>query len=202
MEPKPILFVDFDGTLCQDRFWRSLPADKYQKVQEVLFGDDRAYLQAWMKGGHTSEEVNQMLAGHLGMPFEELWRLFVHDAATMEVSTEALEMIRGLRNAYTTILITVNMDSLSRFTVPALKLDAYFNDISNSYYEGKFKNDNGGEVFRDYLNKYEAPVERSILIDDSSTACETFRTLGGVAYQVTHEEDVVRHLGRSVPLPA
>ena len=114
----------------------------------------------------------------------------------MAVSKEVLRTIGGLREMYITILITVNMDSFSRFTVPALKLNDYFDDISNSFYEGKFKSDNEGEVFRDYLNKYSAPAEASILIDDSIGACETFRALGGIAYQVTPDEDVSHHLAQ------
>lgn len=193
---KPILFIDFDGTLCHDRFWRGLPEEQYKKVQELLFGEDKTYLQEWMRGKHTAEEVNQLLAEQLGIPFEEIWSVFVKDAETMTVSEEVLKTIGTLRRRYTTILITVNMDNFSRFTVPALKLKEYFDDISNSYYEGKFKSDNEGEVFRDYLEKYSAPVERSVLVDDSLGACETFRALGGVAYQVTSEEGVSQHLAR------
>lgn len=193
---KPILFIDFDGTLCCDRFWRGLPQDQYKKVQTLLFGEDKIYLQEWMKGRRTAEEVNQLLAKQLEIPFEEIWEIFIKDAETMHVSNEVLKTIGSLRDKYTTILITVNMDSFSRFTVPALELNSYFDDISNSYYEGKFKSDNEGEVFRDYINKYSAPVERSVLIDDSTGACETFRAVGGIAYQVTSEEDISHHLAQ------
>lgn len=191
---KPILFIDFDGTLCHDRFWRSLPEEQYKKVQALLFEEERSYVEEWMKGRRTAEEVNTFLAEKLGIPFQVLWSVFVKDAETMRVSREVLETIGSLRDKYTTILITVNMDSFSRFTVPALKLDSYFDAISNSYYEGKFKGDNEGEVFRDYIQKYSAPVDRSILMDDSAGACETFRALGGIAYKVTTEEDISHHL--------
>lgn len=193
---KPILFIDFDGTLCHDRFWRSLPGEQYKKVQALLFGEERTYAEEWMKGKWTAEEVNQFLAEKLGIPFDELWSVFVRDAETMNVSKEMLETIDRLRDTYTTILITVNMDSFERFTVPALRLEDYFDDISNSYHEGKFKSDNDGEIFREYLMKYSAPVEHSILIDDSPGVCETFRSLGGSAYRVTSEEDISHHLTR------
>ena len=191
---KPILFIDFDGTLCHDRFWRSLSEEQYKKVQSLLFEENMSFAEEWMKGKHTAEEVNQFLAEQLGIPFEEIWEIFVKDAETMSVPKDVLETIGKLRERYATILITVNMDSFSRFTVPALELSNYFDAISNSYFEGKFKSDNEGEVFRDYIQKYSAPVDRSILIDDSTGACETFRALGGVAYQVTTEEDISHHL--------
>ena len=190
------MFIDFDGTLCYDRFWRGLPEEQYKKVQKLLFGEDKSYLQDWMKGKRTAEEVNHLLAEQLGIPFEEIWTVFVRDAETMTASEKVLKVIGSLREKYTTILITVNMDSFSRFTVPALKLKDYFDDISNSYYEGKFKSDNEGEIFRYYLKKYSAPVERSVLIDDSTAACETFGEVGGITYQVTPEEDVSHHLAQ------
>lgn len=193
---KPILFVDFDGTLCYDRFWRSLPEEQYKKVQTLLFEENMNFAEEWMKGKWTAEEVNQFLAEKLDISFQELWSIFVRDAETMSVSNDVLETIGNLRERYTTILITVNMDSFARFTVPALKLEGYFDDISNSYYEGKFKSDNEGEVFRDYINKYSALVERSVLIDDSTGACETFRAVGGIAYQVTSEEGISHHLAQ------
>jgi len=194
MSAKPILFVDFDGTLCHDRFWRSLPEEQYKKVQVLLFEEEKSYAEEWMKGRRTAEEVNMFLAEKLGIPFQALWTVFVKDAETMRVSEEVLETIGSLRDTYTTILITVNMDSFSRFTVPALKLDSYFDAISNSYHEGKFKSDNGGEIFKEYLEKYSAPGESSILIDDSPSACETFRSLGGITCQATAEKDITFHL--------
>ena len=191
---KPILFIDFDGTLCHDRFWRSLPKDQYEKIQKLLFSGNMTFAQEWMKGKRTAEEVNQYIAEELEIPFEEIWDFFVKDAESMYVSQEVLEKIGELRDRYTTILITVNMDSFNRFTVPALGLDKYFDAISNSYYEGKFKSDNGGEVFTDYLKKYAAPVEQSILIDDSPAACDTFNMLGGRTLQATTQEDISFHL--------
>ncbi len=191
---QPILFVDFDGTLCHDRFWRSLSRDQYASVQEILFGEDRTLVQEWMVGKHTSEDINKLLSEQLRIPYAELWNIFVQDAKNMKVSSKVLQTIHTLRSRYTTILITVNMDSFSRFTVSALALDRYFDAISNSYYEGTFKGDNDGEIFRNYLEKYGAPIRSSVLVDDSLSVCETFRRLGGRAMQVTKERDVLCHL--------
>lgn len=193
---KPILFIDFDGTLCHDRFWRSLPVEQYEKVQEFLFGEDKTLLNDWMRGKRTAEGVNESVAQHLGIPFQELWQLFVHDSENMYVPQEALDTIQALREKFTTILITVNMDSFSRYTVPALELDRYFDAISNSYYEGLFKSDVGGEVFRKYLSKYDAPAEESILIDDSPSAGEAFSALGGIFLHVSKDKDIAYHLNR------
>lgn len=191
---KPILFIDFDGTLCHDRFWRSLPSEQYEKVQNFLFGQDKTHVQEWMRGKRTAEEINELLAEHLSVPFQELWEVFVQDVSSMKVSQKSLNVIKNLRDRYTAILITVNMDSFSRFIVPALQLNNYFDVISNSYEEGLFKSDNDGEVFRKYIHTYQAPVADSILIDDSLSACTTFSSLGGISRQVTEDNDLTYHL--------
>jgi FMN phosphatase YigB (HAD superfamily) len=193
---KSILFVDFDGTLCHDRFWRSLPAEQYEQVQRFLFGEDKTHVQEWMLGKRTAEEINELLAKHLNVPFQELWNVFVQDTSSMKVSQESLNAIKNLRDKYITILVTVNMDSFSRFTVPALQLNDYFDAISNSYDERLFKSDNDGEVFRKYIHAYQAPVASSVLIDDSPSACATFSSLGGISRQVIGDSNLAYHLNQ------
>lgn len=83
MTAKPILFIDFDGTLCHDRFWRGLPEDQYEKVQEFLFKQDKSLIQDWMKGKRTAEEINQQVADKLGIPYEDIWKIFIRDVETM-----------------------------------------------------------------------------------------------------------------------
>jgi len=88
------------------------------------------------------------------------------------------------------------VDSFSRFTQPAWELDKYFDYISNSYYEGLHKKDNQGELFLKYANKFGAPIGDCLLFDDSIKVCETFTELGGRAYWVTSEQDIIYHLKR------
>ena len=56
MRTKPILFIDFDGTLCFDRYWRSLPQDMFSLVQQRLFGRDTTLAVEWMLGKKTEVE--------------------------------------------------------------------------------------------------------------------------------------------------
>jgi hypothetical protein len=55
---KPIIFCDFDGVLCHDKYWRSLPEDQYEKVQELLFRDGTTLVNDWMRGEFTAEGIN------------------------------------------------------------------------------------------------------------------------------------------------
>ena len=147
-----------------------------------------------MRGKYTSEEINQIVSQKIRIPFDKLWNIFVEDCKTMEVSQEFLQTLHNLRNHYTVILITGNMDSFSRFTQPALQLDKYFDEISNSFNEGVHKTDNKGEVFLKYANKYGVNIENCLVFDDSPNVQKTFLELGGVPYLVTKGKSLGHHL--------
>ncbi len=191
---KPILFCDFDGTICHDRYWSSLPAEQYDQVQKLLFRDDTSRVNDWMRGKYTAEQINEWLSEQTGMPYKELWGVFVADCESMKVSTETLEKLSSLRDHYTVILMTGNMDSFSRFTAPILRLQNYFDQISNSYHEGKHKTDNGGEIFKEYTGRLGVPLSECVVLDDSQSVCDTFELLGGKAYRVTSEKDINYYL--------
>lgn len=188
---KPVLFIDFDGTLCHDRFWRSVDVETSLKIQGFLFGEDRSILRGWMRGEYSAEDVHRILSEKLDIPFDSLWNAFVHECETMNVSADTLRFISTLREKYHTVLMTDNMDSLTRFTVPALDLYRYFDAIENSFENKRLKNDDNGKAFVDVAQRLGASIEQSILVDDSPATCETFTRLGGKAYLVTPEHPLL-----------
>ena len=105
MKNKPIIFCDFDGTICHERYWRSLPSEQYEKVQNLLFRSDKTYVNDWMRGKYTAEQVNEKVAQEIGMPYEKVWQLFVNDCNTMHVPREILEQLSSLRALFETDII-------------------------------------------------------------------------------------------------
>src|SRR5258708_674116 len=150
---KLILFCDFYGVLSHDKFWRSLSSDEYQRAQNFLFGKDSRLINNWMLGKYIAEEINQRVADHTGISFEKLWEIFVKDCQSIRVSKKILDKLNNLRDRYAVILITANMDSFMRFTVPALKLTNYFDRISSSSEEGMDKDLQEGILFLQYANE-------------------------------------------------
>ena len=185
---KPILFIDFDGTLCHDRFWRSIDADSFEKIQNFLFGENKSIVNEWMRGIHSSEHINQLISKELNIPFENVWDIFVTDCENMNISSDVLNRIENLKKNFYTILITDNMDCFTRFTVPALKLNSFFDLIINSFDNKKFKNDNDGDIFLQIVKERGSKIEDSILMDNSKGACATFSELGGMTRFVTSDE--------------
>ena len=178
---KPLLFVDFDGTLCFDKFWRSTDKEQFAKIQALIFKKGAPLVNGWMRGRHTSETINQLVADELGVPYETVWEWFMHDCRSMSVSVAALGRIQELRAKFRSILVTDNMDCFTRFTVPGLGLDQHFDQIVNSFETGKLKMDNEGEVFWDCVQEAGVSMEDCVLIDNSKGTCDQFTKLGGRA---------------------
>jgi FMN phosphatase YigB (HAD superfamily) len=176
---KPVLFIDFHNTLSKDYFWRSLHHSHKKKIEELLFVNSNPQTHEWMRGNINSEIINALVAEHIGLDYDLVWKVFVDDCVTMRVSQSELLLINELRKKYYTILITDNMDCFNRYTVPSLQLDTYFDYISNSATEGMLKMDNNGEVFINRIAAFNSLIEKSFLIDDSSSACKIFNRLGG-----------------------
>ncbi|MDP3989022.1 MAG: hypothetical protein Q8P93_02200 [bacterium] len=195
---RKLLFIDFDGTICRDKFWRSLDEEINRKIQKYLFQDNKDIVGDWMRGKYTSEEINQMVSEATGVVFEELWRAFEKDCKEMSVSQSILQKILDLRKGFYIILMTGNMDCFDRFTVPTLRLDNYFDSISNSYNEGKLKDDNNGELFVEYAKRHNADLRDAIVIDDSPRVCSTFINLGGKAFQVTPDKGAEYYLAELI----
>ncbi len=191
---KSIIFCDFDGVLCHDRFWRSLSAAENEMVQEYLFKNNVDLVNDWMRGKYSAEEINQKVSENTGIPYDVLWDVFVKDCESMSVSPEALERLNDLRDRYLVILVTGNMDCFTRFTRPAAELDKYFDDISNSFEEGIFKTDEKGRIFVQFAEKYGIPIESCYVLDDSKNVNGVFAELGGIACLVTKEQDIIFHL--------
>ena len=185
------LFVDFDGTICHDRFWRSLSDAEYTLIQSVLFGTDPTIAKDWMCGTYTSEDINQLVSKKTKLVYAYLWQNFVYDCQTMRIDPEILAVVTALRQHYSVVLITGNMDCFSRFTIPALRLEKYFDRIVNSADEGQLKTENNGETFLKYLT---GNINDAILIEDSPTSCTLFTTLGGTALPVTEQHSALQHL--------
>ncbi len=189
---KPILFIDFDSTLCFDRFWRSLESNRWLAIQDYIFNLNQSLVEDWMRGVCTSEDVNKKIAEYLNMDYQALWDIFVSDCKSMYVSQNTLNKIDELRSKYQTVLITDNMDCFDRFTAPALELDKYFDSIVNSYNEKLHKKEEGGKLFLEVCKRRgSVDIGTCILIDNSNRVCRVFDALGGKALRVddSHSAD-------------
>ncbi len=190
MVNKPTLFIDFDGTICFDHFWRSTEKPVKKFIKQFLFKDNQPLLGDWMRAAHTSEDINKTIAEASGFDYNELWNCFVGDCKAMYVKQSTLELINNARSKFNTVLLTDNMDCFDRFTVPALGLQKYFDSIANSYNYKAAKGDEGGLLFRLVAEEQGIDLGEAIFIDNSKNTCELFETFGKKAHLVKYPEDI------------
>jgi phosphoglycolate phosphatase-like HAD superfamily hydrolase len=163
------LFIDWDGTASVGKFWGHLEGqDIYSQVQQFLFVDNKPLVNDWMVGGVNSEEVVLRIAQETGLNSAFLYKELVKSCKQMElVSDDVLKLVDKTRNKGLVIAIaTDNMDTFTRWTVPALHLDQHFDGILNSYELGFFKHTKG-KFFGMFLEKHNLSPQVSIMIDDS-----------------------------------
>ncbi|NBD74253.1 hypothetical protein GVX82_04420 [Patescibacteria group bacterium] len=193
-ESKPVLFIDFDGTLCHERFWSDLPEKTYARVQSYLFGTNRSLARQWMRGNLTAEEICKELGEELELDAPFLLRKLEQKCRTMYIEREILDRVGKLRPRFYTVCITTNVDTFTRWTWPSLDLSQQFDACENSADTGVYKSDDHGQIFVDVCERFRAPIDKSILIDDSRRNCACMTRRGGISYRVDDERDVGYYL--------
>ncbi len=188
------LFIDFDGTICFDLFWRSLPPDLNNQINNLLFHNNENLINSWMIGKFSSEDINSIISQNLKIEYEYLWDIFVNDCKKMSIRIKTLELLQKAKTYYKTILITDNMDCFDRFTVPSLNLRKNFDYIENSYNHKMLKSSKDGVFFKEVAQSRNINLKDSILIDNSYHNCNIFEQLGGESISVLKPEDIEIHL--------
>ncbi|MBN2780090.1 MAG: hypothetical protein JXQ74_03405 [Alphaproteobacteria bacterium] len=93
--------------------------------------------------------------------------------------------------------MTDNMDCFTRFTVPSLNLDHYFDAIASSSDYGLLKKENNGAFFKAVAGEHDINLSESFFIDDGKNTCELFEIFGKKSFNTTslrHTKDILNHL--------
>lgn len=189
---KQNIFIDFDGTVCFDYFWRSAPQEVNKIITKFLFQDNVQLIENWMRGKLLSEDIATLIAKNTGLDYDLIYDILVKDCQNMYISPELLQAISDLGKNNTTILITDNMDCFNRFTKPALQLEKYFSFIFNSCDFGILKDDTtSGGLFKKVCDIYKFDITKSVLVDNSEENCTIFTKLGGRAFLVKNSDDTL-----------
>ncbi|HVX93011.1 MAG TPA: hypothetical protein VHA74_02755, partial [Candidatus Dojkabacteria bacterium] len=64
MDKKKAIFIDFNGTISNSVFWEHLQFSEkenerelYANLVETLFKDNKEYINDWMRGKYSTEDV-------------------------------------------------------------------------------------------------------------------------------------------------
>jgi FMN phosphatase YigB (HAD superfamily) len=177
MQPK-VLFIDWDGTLSNSRFWErwslaNSEQAKYQLIQRVLFQNARDLLHDWMCGWVPYVSVVDYVARSTGMPYEELVDELRYSCENMKFINEPdIDTIQEIRAKGIKVLVaTDNMDTFRHWTIPALKIYDKFDGVLISDTRGAMEahlQTNGTSMFfNHYLSQNNVKPNDTVLIDDS-----------------------------------
>lgn len=196
-----VVFIDWDLTLSGSRFWGHWAVDpKRQKdielIRRLVFASNSGFIDDWMRGRYSAEEAVTEIARRTGLDANKLLLGLRESCANMTLyDNQTLDMVDGLRAKGVKIVIaTDNMDTFSRWTVPALGLNDHFDEILNSHELKARKKDKssvgGSAFFADFFERYRIDPARSVLIDDSIKN-KTVEDFGMIFVQVVPEYPAV-----------
>src|SRR5579883_1405709 len=125
------VFIDWYKTLSHDKFWAGWAAPghaqnaTFQALQVAFFADSASLVVPWMRGELIAEEAVARVALQVGVDERFLLAELEESCRAMRfVSPLAPDLIGALRGAgFRVVLATDNMDTFTRWTVPALRLD-------------------------------------------------------------------------------
>lgn len=197
-----VLFVDWDGTLCNSRFWdRWRGTDKYNVIQQVLFEDRKDLLYAWMIGSIPYASVIKYVEEQTGIPYDALKAELIFSASTMEfIDPEISKYVLALRKKGIKVVIaTDNMDTFREYTIPSLHLYELFDEILVSDTIGalktEFYEDGRSKFFDEYLHEHGLSKHEALLIDNSLDVKVVENV--GIDFAYVHEDmSLANHLRR------
>lgn len=205
--PSPVILLDWSQTLSNSRFWGpwftsddAIVQDLARRMADAIFARPYELLDRWCFGAIAAEEVVDQVAAELGIdPALALEGLERSCREMQFVSPEILPLVEALRAHGVRVgIATDNMDTFTRWTVPAMGLERWFDPILNSADLAAVKSgplDAAGRhpFFGDLLDRLE-PGTCVFLVDDSATTGAVVEPLGVTFCHVTPDRDVVAWL--------
>lgn len=206
MQAIKTIFLDWNGTICNNVFWEQLnnstTKEIFDKITKCLFIKHNHLINSWMKNilsmndiiDIVSRETNidkyflkeQLIISSLGMNYVDL----------NIPNIIKLIQIKGIK----VVLASDNMD-VFRHTITNLKMDLLFDDLLLSNEIGFLKselNDNKSLFFENYINKNNLKYNECILIDDSKELTNLCKQIGMNNIQIDNCVNTINELRKFI----
>lgn len=193
-----LILLDWYRTLSTSLFWEHWsvspdPAlrDAAARLAHALFGTRNDLIDPWLRGQLSAEQVLERLAPTTAVDPALALRGLAEGCAGMHLlSPRILAQVERLRAHGVAVgIATDNMDTFTRWTVPALGLDRWFDPILNSAERGALKgdplDDAGASPFFGPLLAGLGPDASVFLIDDSAEIASVVEEAGIVFCHVS-----------------
>lgn len=178
-----VVLFDFDGVLCQGRFYEKTLLPQYYKIYDWIQSNifsNKELVQKWMRNQTNSAEINRLIAENTGIEYESLNELYEESIRKMKLEKDVKDLARSLKLSGKKIgIVTDNMDVFTQITVPNRQLGTLFDIIINSADHGMLKKEDDGKLFDIALTALKVDIENSLIIDDSEATIELYKKKGG-----------------------
>lgn len=187
---KKVVFIDWSKTLSYGLFWEQLQDKKHPNstywliIRKWLFIDNRDLLDPWMRGKLSTKEVLDRMSQDTGLDRSLLEQELKISCENMRFCIDNLPQIiaRIQKLGIKVVIATDNMDTFSRYTVPAMSLKKIFDDIIDSCQIGYLKDDKlpSDQIlfFDKYLSDHDWSYRDAILLDNSPDETGKYKRLG------------------------
>lgn len=197
-----VVFIDWHRTLCSCLFFHHLQKNNeklYDILEHRLFEEmPIEHFIEWMRGNIDKQDIISRLAGD-DIPQYVVADILKTGCETMFLDRkDYLKWIKKIRKRGKKVVIaTDNVDIFNDYTVPALKLMRYFDDILCSFQLKNLKTDvkNRKLLFFDtFLKANDIRYDEAIIIDDSEDVIKSCMRCGMQGRLVRSPEDVLKSL--------
>ncbi len=196
-----VLFIDWYKTLSSSHFFVSNNIEKSitNILQKALFEDHSSLLEPWMRGELNYKDIVDKISSSSTLSIDIVLKAFKDSCSAMELDSplfiELIQLVRA--KGIKVVIATDNMDVFTKFTVPSLKLNRYFDHIISSHQVGYVKDDIVyGKImfFEEYLIKNSFKYSEAMIFDDSITTEDSYKTLEMKFLKINTPSDVINGL--------
>lgn len=204
-----VVLLDWYRTLSGSLFWEPWMTSEDAALRAVaggmadaLFGRPNDTIEPWLRGQVSAEAAIARVAPAAAVdPVLALRGLAESCAGMTFLSPAMLAAVRRLRAQGIAVgIATDNMDTFTRWTVPALGLDRWFDPILNSADLGAVKGDppdgSGRSPFFGAFLAGLTPGTNVFLVDDSAEIAGVVEAAGITFCHVTASRDALAWLDR------
>lgn len=197
-----VVFVDWHKTLCSRVFFQFIKRRNkklFDKLEHRLFEEmPLTKFIDWMKGNLSKEDILKEICQD-DLNVQEISKLLQSSCEKMKFDRpDYKKWIKRLREKGKKVVIaTDNVDVFEEFTVPALKLNKYFDEILCSSTLKCLKHDKKGKklaFFDDFLTKNNIKYEEAILLDDDEELIRFVKKFGMQGRVISSPENMLQNL--------
>ena len=134
MESIKTIFLDWNGTICNNVFWQQLDNNStkeiFEKIKKCLFIDNGNLIDPWMKNQLSMNDIINIISNETKINKQFLKEQLIFSSENMNfVNPEIPNIIKLIQEkGIKVVLASDNMD-VFRYTISKLKLDLLFDDL-------------------------------------------------------------------------